>query len=119
MVAHSVGPPLAMYLLPLGLSKEMYAGTTSMFFTVGNASKAVPRLQLARPASGVWALMAICVGAIPAGVVAGWRLHAMLASAEFMRMQMRSIAIQDLLNIIEPHERRRPMTMLCESQPSS
>ncbi|MFT9640173.1 TSUP family transporter, partial [Alcaligenes phenolicus] len=25
MVAHSGGPPLAMYLLPLGLSKEMYA----------------------------------------------------------------------------------------------
>lgn len=32
MVAHSGGPPLAMYLLPLGLSKEIYAGTTSMFF---------------------------------------------------------------------------------------
>jgi uncharacterized protein len=27
MVAHSGGPPLAMYLLPLGLSKEIYAGT--------------------------------------------------------------------------------------------
>jgi hypothetical protein len=37
MVAHSGGPPLAMYLLPLGLSKEIYAGTTSLFFTVGNA----------------------------------------------------------------------------------
>ncbi|MDM0079736.1 sulfite exporter TauE/SafE family protein [Variovorax sp. J31P179] len=34
MVAHSGGPPLAMYLLPLGLSKQLYAGTTSMFFTV-------------------------------------------------------------------------------------
>jgi uncharacterized membrane protein YfcA len=29
MVAHSGGPPLAMYLLPLGLSKEVYAGTSS------------------------------------------------------------------------------------------
>src|SRR5262249_1416947 len=27
MVAHSGGPPLAMYLLPLGLTKEVYAGT--------------------------------------------------------------------------------------------
>jgi uncharacterized membrane protein YfcA len=44
MVAHSGGPPLAMYLLPLGLSKEIYAGTTSLFFTVGNATKAVPWL---------------------------------------------------------------------------
>src|ERR1700756_1550247 len=33
MVAHSGGPPLAMYLLPLGLSKDVYAGTSSMFFT--------------------------------------------------------------------------------------
>src|SRR5262249_51431368 len=41
MVAHSGGPPLAMYLLPLGLSKETYAGTTSLFFTVGNATKAL------------------------------------------------------------------------------
>jgi len=40
MVAHSGGPPLAMYLLPLGLGKEVYAGTTSLFFTVGNATKA-------------------------------------------------------------------------------
>ena len=49
MVAHSGGPPLAMYLLPLGLSKEVYAGTTSMFFTVGNAIKAVPWLLLVNP----------------------------------------------------------------------
>ena len=32
-------PPLAMYLLPLGLSKVVYAGTTSIFFTVGDANK--------------------------------------------------------------------------------
>ena len=49
MVAHSGGPPLAMYLLPLGLNKEVYAGTTSMFFTVGNATKAVPWLLLVKP----------------------------------------------------------------------
>ena len=44
MVAHSGGPPVAMYLLPLGLSKALYAGTTSLFFTVGNALKAGPWL---------------------------------------------------------------------------
>jgi len=31
MVAHSGGPPLAMYLLRLGLPKATYAGTTSIF----------------------------------------------------------------------------------------
>jgi uncharacterized protein len=85
MVAHSGGPPLAMYLLPLGLSKEMYAGTTSMFFTVGNATKAVPWLLLARPAGAVWVLMAVCLCAIPAGVVSGWRLHSRLDQRQVYR----------------------------------
>jgi uncharacterized membrane protein YfcA len=68
MVAHSGGPPLAMYLLPLGLSKEIYAGTTSLFFTVGNATKALPWLLLVKPTADVWTLMALCLLAIPAGV---------------------------------------------------
>ncbi|MGF6202503.1 TSUP family transporter [Pseudomonas laurylsulfatiphila] len=59
MVAHSGGPPLAMYLLPLGLSKQVYAGTTSMFFTVGNLLKAAPWLLLARPTGNVLSLMVI------------------------------------------------------------
>jgi uncharacterized membrane protein YfcA len=75
MVAHSGGPPLAMYLLPLGLSKEIYAGTTSLFFTVGNATKAVPWLLLVKPTPAVCSLMAVCLFAIPAGVWLGWRLH--------------------------------------------
>lgn len=78
MVAHSGGPPLAMYLLPLGLSKQLYAGTTSMFFTVGNVIKAVPWLVLAKPQGSVWTLMAICMLAIPSGVWLGWRLNARL-----------------------------------------
>jgi uncharacterized membrane protein YfcA len=85
MVAHSGGPPLAMYLLPLGLSKEIYAGTTSLFFTVGNATKAVPWLLLVRPTAAVWELMAICLFAIPAGVWLGWRLHGALDQRQIYR----------------------------------
>jgi uncharacterized membrane protein YfcA len=85
MVAHSGGPPLAMYLLPLGLSKKIYAGTTSLFFTVGNATKAVPWLLLVRPTAGVWELMAICLLAIPAGVWLGWRLHGALDQRQIYR----------------------------------
>jgi uncharacterized protein len=86
MVAHSGGPPLAMYLLPLGLSKEIYAGTTSLFFTVGNATKAVPWLLLVRPAGSVWTLMAVCLFAIPAGVWLGWRLHGSLDQRQIYRI---------------------------------
>lgn len=75
MVAHSGGPPLAMYLLPLGLSKEIYAGTTSLFFAIGNLIKAVPWLLLMTPSGNVLILMAVCTLAIPTGVWLGWRLH--------------------------------------------
>jgi uncharacterized protein len=86
MVAHSGGPPLAMYLLPLGLSKDIYAGTTSLFFTVGNATKAVPWLLLVRPSAGVWELMALCLFAIPGGVWLGWRLHGALDQRQIYRV---------------------------------
>jgi len=85
MVAHSGGPPLAMYLLPLGLTKEVYAGTTSLFFTVGNATKAVPWLLLVRPSGNVWIVMAACLLAIPTGVWLGWRLHGRLDQQQIYR----------------------------------
>jgi uncharacterized membrane protein YfcA len=85
MVAHSGGPPLAMYLLPLGLSKEIYAGTTSLFFTVGNATKAVPWLLLVKPTATVWILMAVCLFAIPPGVWLGWRLQGTLDQRQLYR----------------------------------
>jgi len=85
MVAHSGGPPLAMYLLPLGLSKDVYAGTTSLFFTVGNATKAVPWLLLVKPTGTMWTVMAICLLAIPSGVWLGWRLHGRLNQSQLYR----------------------------------
>jgi uncharacterized protein len=85
MMAHSGGPPLAMYLLPLGLSKELYAGTTSLFFTVGNAVKAGPWLALAQPTAELWTLMALCVPAAPLGVWAGWTLHQRLDQLQLYR----------------------------------
>jgi uncharacterized membrane protein YfcA len=85
MVAHSGGPPLAMYLLPLGLKKEIYAGTTSLFFTVGNAVKALPWLLLVKPSASLWTLMAIGAIAIPVGVWAGWVLHQRLNQLQLYR----------------------------------
>ncbi|MBB3543014.1 sulfite exporter TauE/SafE family protein [Rhizobium sp. BK399] len=85
MVAHSGGPPLAMYLLPLGLTKEVYAGTTSLFFTVGNATKAVPWLMLVRPEGVDLVLMAVCLLAVPSGVGMGWRLHGRLDQRQIFR----------------------------------
>lgn len=85
MVAHSGGPPLAMYLLPLGMAKEVYAGTTSLFFTVGNIVKAVPWLLLVKPTGSLWTLMALCVPAVPLGVWTGWLLHQRLNQQQLYR----------------------------------
>jgi len=85
MVAHSGGPPLAMYLLQLGMAKQVYAGTTSVFFTVGNAVKAGPWLLLVQPSSRVILLMGICLPMVPMGVWIGWRLHQRLDQLQLYR----------------------------------
>ena len=85
MVAHSGGPPLAMYLLPLGLQKAVYAGTTSFVFTISNLLKVGPWLLLAKPTPGLWSLMLLCTPFIPLGVWAGWKLHQRLDEAQLYR----------------------------------
>jgi uncharacterized membrane protein YfcA len=85
MVAHSGGPPLAMYLLPLGLPKAVYAGTTSIFFTVANVAKAGPWLLVAHLDRPLLTVMGLCVPAVPLGVWAGWRLHQGLNQRQLYR----------------------------------
>ena len=85
MVAHSGGPPVAMYLLPLGLSKSVYAGTTFMFFVVGNYLKVGPWLMLVEPTRDWWMLLALSLPVIPLGVWSGWRLHERLDQTQLYR----------------------------------
>jgi len=86
MVSHSGGPPLAMYLLPLGLPKAVYAGTTSLVFTAANLVKAGPWLVLGQPTRALWILMALCLPAVPIGIYAGWRLHERLSQERMYRL---------------------------------
>jgi uncharacterized protein len=78
MVAHAGGPPVAMYLLPLGLPKGVYAGTTYLFFVVSNFVKVGPWLVLATPTAELWLLMAASIPIIVLGVWVGWLLHGRL-----------------------------------------
>lgn len=86
MVAHSGGPPLALYLLPLGLTKAVYAGTTSIFFTAGNAIKAVPWLWLGTLGTSELILMGLSLPFILIGVWLGWRVHARLDQSTMFRV---------------------------------
>lgn len=81
MLAHAGGPPLAMYLLPLGLPKAVYAGTTSIYFMIANLMKVGPWLMAAPPSVATWWLMGFCALFVPLGVWGGWRLHNALDQA--------------------------------------
>jgi uncharacterized protein len=85
MIAHSGGPPVAMYLLPLGLSKSEYAGTTFMVFIVANLLKAGPWLALVELNRQFWTLLMINLPVIVLGVWSGWRLHARLDQVQLYR----------------------------------
>jgi uncharacterized membrane protein YfcA len=86
MMAHSGGPPVAMYLLPLGLPKIVYAGTSSSFFAAGNLMKVIPWLALAQPTQDLWTLMALCLPIIPFGVWAGYKLNERLDQTQLYRL---------------------------------
>ena len=85
MIAHSGGPPVAMYLLPLGLSKGEYAGTTFVFFIVGNLLKAGPWLALVELDRQFWTLLMMTVPVIVLGVWSGWRMHDRLDQVQLYR----------------------------------
>lgn len=85
MIAHSGGPALAMYLLPLGLPKHIYAGTTSLYFTATNATKAGPWLLIGAPTQATWLLMLLCLPAVPLGIWTGWKLHERLDQQQMYR----------------------------------
>lgn len=81
MLAHAGGPPLAFYLLPLNLPKTVYAGTSSILFTLGNIVKLPPWLIAAPPSAETWWLMALCLPLCPLGVWLGVRAHQRLDQA--------------------------------------
>ena len=96
MMAHSGGPPVAMYLLPLGLPKVVYAGTTSSFFAAGNLMKVLPWLALAQPTTHLWGLMLLCLPFIPLGVWAGFQLHERLDQKQLYRICYGLLAVTAL-----------------------
>jgi uncharacterized membrane protein YfcA len=86
MVAHSGGPPVAMYLLPLGLPKSVYAGTTFMFFVVANVLKVGPWLALAPLTPQFWLLLAVSVPVTVLAVWTGWRVHERIDQLQLYRL---------------------------------
>ena len=85
-VSHSGAPPYQVYTLPLGMTKAVFAGTSTLAFAYVNAIKLVPywalgQLSPANLAVAVWL-------AVPAAlaVFAGVRLVRWLPEATFFRI---------------------------------
>ena len=78
-IAHGGNPPLAIYLLPRGLSKGAYAGTLTALFTLSNTVKLGLYVWLARHQSEALWWAVVLMPAVPIGVWAGKLLHNRLA----------------------------------------
>lgn len=78
-ISHSGGPPLAIYLLPQRFPKNIYVGTTAIFFAVTNAVKLVPYavLGLLRPSNvmTVVLLVPLCFISVLIGVYLNRRFN--------------------------------------------
>lgn len=85
-VSHAGAPPYQVYTLPLGLSKAVFAGTSTIAFAVINAVKLVPYHALGQLNPGN--LQVAAVLAVPASIAvfAGVRLVNWLPERAFFRI---------------------------------
>lgn len=85
-VSHAGAPPYQVYVLPLGLTKAVFAGTTTIAFAVINAVKLVPYYALGQLTWG--SLETAAILSIPAAVAvfAGVRLVRWLPEKMFFQI---------------------------------
>ena len=84
-VSHSGAPPYQVYTLPLGMTKTVFAGTSTIAFAILNAVKLVPYWHLGQlsPANLKVAVVLMPVAAV--AVFAGVKLVKLLPEAAFFR----------------------------------
>ncbi|MFQ3622178.1 MAG: sulfite exporter TauE/SafE family protein [Acetobacteraceae bacterium] len=85
-LAHAGGPPLAIYLLPRRLPRDVLNATTIVFFAMVNAVKLVPYAWLGVLSPGNLATSAILLPTAPVGVWLGMVLSRRLSDALFYRL---------------------------------
>ena len=85
-VAHSGGPPLYVYLLPLRLPKPVHVGTTVIFFAVVNALKVVPYFALGLLDRTNLTTAAVLMPIVPIGIVLGIWIQRKLSTRWFFRL---------------------------------
>lgn len=74
-VSHAGGPPLFVYLLPLRLDKQLFAGTCVVYFTAVNLVKLVPYAWLGQFHAENLLTSLVLLPLVPLGVRLGWWLQ--------------------------------------------
>ena len=85
-VAHAGGPPLNVYLLPLGLRPIVYASTTAVFFAAVNLSKWIPYASLGLIDARNMSTSLVLLPLAPLGVWAGVWLACRIRPVWFYRL---------------------------------
>ena len=98
-IAHAAGPVMQMYLLPVGLSKQLFAGTTTFFFLILNGVKLIPFTLLGRFSTEQLIVNLWLLPLIPLGVLSGYMLVRVMEERHYVRFIQVSLAITSLLLI--------------------
>jgi uncharacterized protein len=85
-VSHSGAPPYQVYVLPLGLSKAAFAGTTTVTFAYVNLIKLAPYWALGQLSPGNLRVAAVLMLPAAAAVFLGVRLVRILPERAFFRL---------------------------------
>ena len=100
-VSHSGGPPYQVYVLPQRLSKMVFAGTSTIFFTVVNAVKLVPYAALGQLSVANLEKVAILVPAAVAATLFGVRLTRLLPERTFFRLVLIALAVISVKLVVD------------------
>jgi len=90
-LAHAGSPPYQVYVLPQRLPKEIYAGTSVIFFATANAIKLVPYGMLGQFSTGNLSVSLFLLPLVPIGVVIGRWLNRRLREDVFYAIVMTAI----------------------------
>ncbi|TGD43504.1 sulfite exporter TauE/SafE family protein [Pseudotabrizicola sediminis] len=84
-VSHSGAPPYQVYTLPLGMTKVVFAGTSTIAFAILNAVKLVPYWHLGQLSPANLKVAVVLMPAAALAVYAGVKLVKWLPEAAFFR----------------------------------
>ena len=95
-LAHAGSPPYQVYMIPQNLSKEVYTGTSVMFFAAANAIKLIPYGMLGQLSVTNLAVSLWLIPLVPIGVFLGVWINRKLREDIFFSIVLTAIFIVGL-----------------------